>query len=369
MATGKTYYWMRLKESFLNSDTVDFFMSQPNGANYVVLYQALCLKTINTEGRLSRQIGDIIIPFDIEKIRRDCKWFSADTIRVALEYYKRFGLIYQDVDGTLVMADHHNLVGKTTDYADQKKAQRIKNAEKPKLLADGGVDNVHSDVHTEIRYKSIEIRDKSLEEEDISTGSKEPVCRTSDVRRVIEAWNDTGLTQVTKITADTNRGRMLKARIRENGVDGVLKSIENVKNSTFLKGQNNRGFEATFDWFVKPNNFLKVLEGNYTDKKAAETDWRTSEAYQIAEYLAREKAKDNPGRAWPTDAEMQRQAAVLEELHTQSGVEWDTIDNVLYFALNSQWWSKKVQSAHDLKWHFNEIYEDMTKEQGAVKEE
>lgn len=204
---------------------------------------------------------------------------------------------------------------------------------------------------------------------DISTGSKEPVCRTSDVRRVIEAWNDTGLTQVTKITADTNRGRMLKARIRENGVDGVLKAIENVKNSTFLKGQNNRGFEATFDWFVKPNNFLKVLEGNYTDKKAVETDWRTSEAYQIAEYLAREKAKDNPGRAWPTDAEMQRQAAVLEELHTQSGVEWDTIDNVLYFALNSQWWSKKVQSAHDLKWHFNEIYEDMTKEQGAVKEE
>lgn len=201
------------------------------------------------------------------------------------------------------------------------------------------------------------------------TVSNETVCRTSDVRRVIEAWNDTGLTQVAKITADTNRGRMLKARIREYGVGGVLKAIENVKNSTFLKGQNSRGFEATFDWFVKPNNFLKVLEGNYTDKKAAETDWRTSEAYQIAEYLAREKAKDNPGRAWPTDAEMQRQTAVLEELHTQSGVEWETIDNVLYFALDSQWWSKKVQSAHDLKWHFNEIYEDMTKEQGAVKED
>ena len=203
---------------------------------------------------------------------------------------------------------------------------------------------------------------------DSCTVSNETVCRTSDVRRIIEAWNATGLTQVTKITADTNRGKMLKTRIREYGVDGVLKAIENVKNSTFLKGQNNRGFEATFDWFVKPNNFPKVLEGNYTDKKAAETDWRTSEAYQIAEYLAREKAKDNPGRAWPTDAEMQQQTAVLEELHTQSGVEWDTIDNVLYFALNSQWWSKKVQRAHDLKWHFNEIFEDMTKEQGAVKE-
>lgn len=372
MATGKTYYWMRLKESFLNSDTVDFFMSQPNGANYVVLYQALCLKTINTEGRLSRQIGDIIIPFDIEKIRRDCKWFSADTIRVALEYYKRFGLIYQDVDGTLVMADHHNLVGKTTDYADQKKAQRMKNVEKPKLLTDGGVDNVHSDVHTEIRDKSIEIRDKSLEEEDISTGSKEPVCRTSDVRRVIEVWNDTGLTQVTKITADTNRGKMLKARIREYGVDGVLKAIENVKNSTFLKGQNQRGFEATFDWFVKPNNFLKVFEGNYTDADSAAgvsaACSHDGEAYQIALYLAQQKALDNPGRAQPTEAELQKQAEMLNTLHLENGVAWKTIDDTLYYALESAWWNKKVQSAYDLKLHFNSIFADMVRDQGPVKE-
>lgn len=52
MAVGKRYYWIKLKESFLNSDAVDFLMSQKDGANYVVLYQVLCLKTINTGGRL-----------------------------------------------------------------------------------------------------------------------------------------------------------------------------------------------------------------------------------------------------------------------------------------------------------------------------
>lgn len=67
MATGKRYYWMKLKESFMTSDIIDYFMEQPDGANYVVLYQMLCLKTINTEGRLSRQIGEIIIPYDVEK--------------------------------------------------------------------------------------------------------------------------------------------------------------------------------------------------------------------------------------------------------------------------------------------------------------
>ena len=124
MATGKRYYWMKLKESFMTSDTIDYFMSQPNGANYVVLYQMLCLKTINTDGRLSRQIGEIIIPYDVEKIQRDCKWFSVDTIRVALKLYQAVGLIYEDQDGVLVLSDHHNLVGSETDYAAQKKIQR-----------------------------------------------------------------------------------------------------------------------------------------------------------------------------------------------------------------------------------------------------
>ena len=50
MATGKRYYWIKLKDSFMSSDEIDYLMSQPDGANYVVLYQMLCLKTINTNG-------------------------------------------------------------------------------------------------------------------------------------------------------------------------------------------------------------------------------------------------------------------------------------------------------------------------------
>ena len=34
----------------MSSDMIDYLMGQPDGANYVVLYQMLCLKTINTGG-------------------------------------------------------------------------------------------------------------------------------------------------------------------------------------------------------------------------------------------------------------------------------------------------------------------------------
>ena len=164
MATAKRFYWMKLKESFMTSDTIDYFMSQPDGANYVVLYQMLCLKTINTDGRLSRQIGEVVIKYDIPKIQRDLKWFSADTIRVALNLYKSFGLVYEDIDGVLVLADHNNLVGCETDWGEKKRRQRNSPA-----LQSG--DNVPTDVPTTVpieienRDRDKEIRDKSLDKD------------------------------------------------------------------------------------------------------------------------------------------------------------------------------------------------------------
>ena len=159
---------MKLKEGFMTSDTIDYFMSQPEGANYVVLYQMLCLMTINTGGRLSRQIGEVIIPYDVEKITRDCKWFSADTVRIALNLYKAFGLIYEDVDGVLVIADHSDLVGSETDWASKKQRQRLGNRENvptdvPTLVPEN--------VPTDIRDRDIEIRDRDKSKEITKGGS------------------------------------------------------------------------------------------------------------------------------------------------------------------------------------------------------
>ena len=162
MATGKRYYWMKLKESFMTSDTIDYFMGLPNGANYVVLYQMLCLKTINTEGRFERKIGAVLIPYDVEKIRRDTKWFSADTIRVALNLYMQFGLIYTDENGVMVIANHKNLVGSETDWAEKKSRQRMNANSVPSLPdVDKGGDNVPTNVPIENRDKRVENREKS----------------------------------------------------------------------------------------------------------------------------------------------------------------------------------------------------------------
>ncbi|MBP7211187.1 MAG: hypothetical protein KBA02_08375, partial [Paludibacteraceae bacterium] len=57
------------------------------------------------------------------------------------------------------------------------------------------------------------------------------------------------------------------ARIKEYGNDSIFKVIDNISNSPFLQGQNSRNWMADFDWVIRPNNYVKVLEGNYNDKQ------------------------------------------------------------------------------------------------------
>lgn len=120
------FYWIKLTDKFLTSETVDFLLSQKDGANYVVLYQMLCLKSVNTNGVLARQIGEILVPFDAEKIQRDCRHFSIDTVRIALTLYKQLGLVYEQDNGTLKIADFERLIGSQTESAEKKMLQRAR---------------------------------------------------------------------------------------------------------------------------------------------------------------------------------------------------------------------------------------------------
>lgn len=162
MATGKRYYWIKLKDSFMSSDAIDYLMSQPDGANYVVLYQMLCLKTINTGGCLVSKIGEMLIPYDAEKIQRECKWFSLATVRVALSVYKQIGLIFESPDGILAISNYSDIVGSETDYSAQKRLQRENRRRQiPVKGADNNEDNNVDNVHTE---KEIEKdKDKEIE--------------------------------------------------------------------------------------------------------------------------------------------------------------------------------------------------------------
>ena len=89
-----------------------------------------------------------------------------------------------------------------------------------------------------------------------------------DTNKFVEKWNSLGLNKVLSIK--NNRLKSLKARIEEFGEDKILEAMDNITQSSFLMRENDRGWKIDIDWLLKPNNFPKVLEGNYKDNPKAQ---------------------------------------------------------------------------------------------------
>ena len=165
---NERYYWFKLKESLLTSEKVDFLMRQKDGANYVVLYQCLCLKLVNNNGVLAVKLGDdIFVPYTEEKIAGETKgWFSIDTIRVALSLYKRLGLVYIQEDGYLRISDFENLIGSETGAAARMREKRANIGRTNREQCSPEI----RDKRLENRYKSKDIDRKKdlIEKEEVS---------------------------------------------------------------------------------------------------------------------------------------------------------------------------------------------------------
>lgn len=205
---------------------------------------------------------------------------SEDDLRLLIA--KRFVLTFED--GVIVIKHWrmHNTLSRDryaeTSYTDEKKMLLLKDNGSYSLTGGNPIDDTRlierSGRQTQQRRnkdatkthsdKGLDI-DKDKEKDNKLIVSKDTICQT-DARRVIEEWNklqEVGINPIRDIKPSSKRCQLLKGRIREYGIDEVLNAINNVRKSDFLRGENNRGWMITFDWFVKPNNFLKTLEGNY----------------------------------------------------------------------------------------------------------
>lgn len=266
MATGKRYYWLKLMHNFFEGDAISYLMDLPAGSNYIVLYLMLCLMTINTEGRLATRIGSISVRYDAAKLQREAKWFPLEFVSKALSIFTELGLVEQDKDGVLVIAGYSDMVGSETDWAGKKRKQRGGKSAVESLSEDivpTGVPNgVQDNVTEERRDKSMETRDHRVEIERAELTTATP-CTAEAVEVIIEAWNTLGLQEVKRIPSDKSRtGVGLRALIAEFGVNTILDVIEQVRRSNFLMGRT-KHFCVTLSWLAQPDNFEKILAGNY----------------------------------------------------------------------------------------------------------
>ena len=90
-----------------------------------------------------------------------------------------------------------------------------------------------------------------------------------------------GIQQVAIITSE--RRQAFERLVSQTGVnkDTLKQAIKNAAESDFLNGKGPKGWVASFDWMMMPQNFQKVLENNYRNKPVIQqAQYGTTDGYQ-----------------------------------------------------------------------------------------
>lgn len=120
---SKKYYWLKLKEDFFEEDTISWLEEQENGVYYSNFYLKLCLKSLKTGGILIRSVGEILIPYDISKLAEITR-VNKDTAIVAMELFKKIGLVQILENGEIYLSQLNNMVGAETRAAERMRKSR-----------------------------------------------------------------------------------------------------------------------------------------------------------------------------------------------------------------------------------------------------
>ena len=269
MSDNKKYYYLKLKENFFESDTLILLESQKDGYLYSNILLKLYLRSLKNEGRLA---FNNLIPYNAEMLATLTR-HQVGTVEKALRMFEQLGLIEVLDNGVIYMTDIQNFIGKSSSEADRQREyqKRITN-EKQKLLEPCKKSCKKSnkkntpEIETEIEIETeTEIETEIETDNNMSTGvdGKSPI--RIHYQEIIDLFNSicVSLNKVRNLT-DTRKKKIKSAYKLLNGdYEGLFKRVEE---SDFLSGRSGKWDKCSFDWIMKQENMVKILEGNYDNK-------------------------------------------------------------------------------------------------------
>lgn len=122
MADNKTYYYLKLKENFYDSEEMILLQSMPDGYLYSDILMKLYLRSLKNQGKL--MFKDVIpyTPSTLATVVRH----QVGTVEKALKVFEKLGLIEVLDNGAIYMLDIQNFIGESSTEADRIRRYRQK---------------------------------------------------------------------------------------------------------------------------------------------------------------------------------------------------------------------------------------------------
>jgi predicted phage replisome organizer len=273
--------WIKIVTDIFDDEKILLIETLPEADSIIVIwFKLLCLagKQNNSGVFLMNEN----IPYTDEMLASIFRR-KKTTVQLALSTFEKFGMI-EIINGVLTIPNwgkHQNIeqIEKRKEYM---KNYMKEYRDNQKQLANGLADSVTGDKHLRkhlrkyTRKQNVNRVDKIREDKNrIERGERArahegdktpstPPVKTEEIKNLFNSIV-TNLPKVTVLSA--NRKKTINARLKDYDIETITKVFEKTQESNFLSGKNDRTWKASFDWVIKSENFVKILEGNYDNRE------------------------------------------------------------------------------------------------------
>lgn len=244
--------WIKITTDIFDDEKILLIESLPDADVIIVIwFKLLCLA--GKQNNRGVFVLNDSIPYTYEMLATIFRR-KATTVKMALETFERFGMIAR-IDGAFTIpkwGKYQNLDQIESRQEYMRDYMRNYRQKQKELVC-----KVYSKSNSKANVNSLE-EDKEEDKKEINI----------DYPFVFNTYNAicTSFPKITKLS--NKRKQAIKARFNQGyTVEDFKRLFELAEGSSFLKGGNNRNWQATFDWMIADANMAKILDGNYADRK------------------------------------------------------------------------------------------------------
>ena len=255
----KRFFWLKLRETFFNETYIKAMRTFKNGDSLVLTYLEMALYSLKSNGVIERgeltpSLADeisIAINEPVPRVKKTIEMLTK--ARVA------------ELDGDrLYLTEMMKLMGSESTSAERMRRLRTRKSEElPPSQCDTALTSpVTKSVTTEIELEK---------EKESEIDSPLPPAGESECAEVVSRFNSicVSLNKVSRMTEP--RRKAVQSALQAVGQEKLTELFHKAEASDFLTKRNSSGWKAGFDWLMKPENYTKVLEGNYDNRNSAQT--------------------------------------------------------------------------------------------------
>jgi len=245
--------WIKITTDIFDDEKILLIESLPEGDSIIVIwFKLLCLagKTNNSGVFM---INDRIAYTDgmLAKIFRR----KEATVKLALQTFEQFGMI-ERIDDIITIPSwgKHQSLDQLEKKKEYQREYMRDYREKQKQLA------------CKTNSKTNSMTNVSLL--DIEEEKEEDKNKNRDIEWFTENYHNICVSLPKVRTITDKRKKAIKKLLKNYSKEDIIECFKNVEDSSFLKGNNDRGWKADIDFILREDKFIAILEGKYTDSKS-----------------------------------------------------------------------------------------------------